>query len=461
MIFKKLCITLVVAIVPGTNALAASWLDDWVISKTVTSPGYYQGQTRGYFSGGSFQARWKMSNENLIDFQPPRVAAGCGGIDLFGGGISFLDADRLMQKLQSVLQAAPAVALDMALKTMCKECSETVRSLEALANNLNGMMQSDCQMAKGLVGKVWDGQVPVDNVLNDVVANVNQSLGNVRDYFENTQKVQANDGKPNVDTRTATQECSNSFKAVFAEGSLIQRIANDLSFGAYTDLLRGLIGDVNITYNTTTNTYDMDTVPSCRANRPYSLEDFLSGSVQERPAGGICRNNSAMDFNTHVSNQLDTIATKMSDGNVALSQDEQSFIDTAPLPVLQTLRLGVMTNNMNSAKAALRDSLSVAMAYYAIDDLYRSIQYLITHAKTVAGNASGPNGDPNFCNPIMLSTAIKKVNEWEQTIKSLRRASQYNFRIQVSNLANYQQLIRSIVEQYRTASHDSINKLSN
>jgi conjugative transfer pilus assembly protein TraH len=440
-----------------TQAQADSWLDDWVDAKTVTSPGYYQGQTRGYFTGGSYQARWHMNNESIIDFQPPRIESGCGGINLFGGSVSFLDADRLADKLQSILQAAPAVAIDMAMKTLCKECSETIRSLEQLSNNLNGMMQSDCQSAKDLAAKFMP-DIPINNPLNTTVANLKQKFNIVRDYHENTEEVAANDGNPGVDMRVATEDCNADFRDIFQPGSLVARIAEDLNFDDYADLLRGLLGDVNITF--VNNVYDMDTVPSCRANNPYTLEDFLSGSVQERPQGGECRDNSVTDFHGYVSTFLDEIADKLESGELALTDDETAFINAAPLPVLQTLRLGVMTQNLSGAKATLRDTLSVAMAYYAIDDLYRNVHYLLNHAKTAAKKATVADGDSELCNPIVFAPAIKQVESWGKDIRGLRASARQSYRAEIESLANYQTLIKSIVEQYQTASRDTMTNLA-
>ena len=77
-----------------------------------------------------------MSNDHLFSAQAPRFKVGCGGIDLFMGGFSFLNVNYLVQKFQKILQAAPAMAFDLALSTLCQQCSNIMKSLEALANEL-------------------------------------------------------------------------------------------------------------------------------------------------------------------------------------------------------------------------------------------------------------------------------------------------------------------------------------
>lgn len=93
---------------------SAGWVDDWVDQKVETSPGYFEGQKRGYYTGGGFSARWNLQNDYIWSVTPPRLKTGCGGIDAFMGGFSFMDPDYLVQKLQRIMSAAPAAAFDVA-----------------------------------------------------------------------------------------------------------------------------------------------------------------------------------------------------------------------------------------------------------------------------------------------------------------------------------------------------------
>ncbi len=117
-------LTIAIASLGGTVAFA-NFADDWASNMTTnsTSASFYQGSQRGYFTGGSFSARWKQSNDNLVTISKPRIKSGCGGIDAFLGGFSFLDTDYLVNKLQRILSAAPAAAFDIALKTLAPQVS--------------------------------------------------------------------------------------------------------------------------------------------------------------------------------------------------------------------------------------------------------------------------------------------------------------------------------------------------
>ena len=60
--------------------------------------------------GGSFEMRAPITAINLVAFDPPRIDAGCGGIDLYGGSFSFINSQQLVQIFRAVAQNA--VGLD-------------------------------------------------------------------------------------------------------------------------------------------------------------------------------------------------------------------------------------------------------------------------------------------------------------------------------------------------------------
>ena len=99
-------------------AHAQSWAAHWFDNVTYTSPGSFEDQARGYVTAGGFSGRVDVHNDYLMSVTLPKVRAGCGGIDMFLGGMSFLDPEYLVQKLESILQAAPAVAFQYLLETL-------------------------------------------------------------------------------------------------------------------------------------------------------------------------------------------------------------------------------------------------------------------------------------------------------------------------------------------------------
>ncbi len=96
----------------------AGWVDDWFDNAVVNGSSSYENQQRGFYSAGGFSGRINTTVDYPITVALPKLNSGCGGVDLFLGGMSFLDEDYLVEKFQNIIQAAPALAFDIALKVM-------------------------------------------------------------------------------------------------------------------------------------------------------------------------------------------------------------------------------------------------------------------------------------------------------------------------------------------------------
>ncbi len=116
-----------------------------------TPPGVWETQRRGVISGGSLTTRNKIMQENLLSFTPPRFEAGCGGIDLYGGSFSFINADQFVQLLRSIASNASGYAFQIALDAMCPSCMQNLETLQKKVMEFNRHFANSCQLAQGIV----------------------------------------------------------------------------------------------------------------------------------------------------------------------------------------------------------------------------------------------------------------------------------------------------------------------
>ena len=70
----------------------------------VNSPGNLATARRGGFYGGSIYIRGRVMSVNVLNFTPPSFASGCGGIDIFGGSFSMINAEQFVALLRSIAQ---------------------------------------------------------------------------------------------------------------------------------------------------------------------------------------------------------------------------------------------------------------------------------------------------------------------------------------------------------------------
>lgn len=184
---------------------------------------------------------------------PPKVKAGCGGIDVFLGGFSYLNFEYLVTKLQRIMQAAPAAAFDIALNVLCEPCSKTIKSLEAITNTLNNLQLDECKAGRALVAtmvppslaETKDKQAKLAGIQGDFL----QSSG-VNDLWKSiNDQTSANANKPVTNMKQALAGCPQDIRDVFGtSGSVINNIAAKTGFNnqSYLDMLRGFVGDVYI-----------------------------------------------------------------------------------------------------------------------------------------------------------------------------------------------------------------------
>jgi hypothetical protein len=132
-------------------AQAENWFKRLGGSLIQSSSDVFESQKQGHFAGGGMSLRLPVDKTPFFHFTPPRINAGCGGIDAFWGGFSFLNPEYLIQKLKNILMAAPAYAFQLALETLCEPCANIITTLSAIADQLNGLASDDCRSAKMLV----------------------------------------------------------------------------------------------------------------------------------------------------------------------------------------------------------------------------------------------------------------------------------------------------------------------
>ena len=60
-------------------------------------------------------ARTPIRSVNVVSFDPPRFAAGCGGIDMYMGSFSFINGDQIVATLRAIGQNAKGLLFKMAI----------------------------------------------------------------------------------------------------------------------------------------------------------------------------------------------------------------------------------------------------------------------------------------------------------------------------------------------------------
>jgi len=174
------------------NANVGQELNDFFNSvggaANVNGPAAYNGQSAGYYTGGSVWARSPQKNINPVNIQLPSVKAGCGGIDLFAGSFSFINADEFIAMLKATASNALGFAFQLAIKSISPQIAATIEELSQKAQQLNQFNMSSCEAAQGLVAGLWGKNQGRDSEVCKAIAN---SQGWATDWAKSRQDCNA------------------------------------------------------------------------------------------------------------------------------------------------------------------------------------------------------------------------------------------------------------------------------
>jgi conjugative transfer pilus assembly protein TraH len=152
-----------------------SFLNDVGGAANVTGPTAFEGQSAGYYSLGNVWTRFPQKTTNIANLQLPRARAGCGGIDIFAGSFSFINASEIVAMMKAVANNAVGFAFSLAIDTVCPECSKIMQEFSQKAQ----LMNNSCEMAQGLVGGIWPKGDLADKAVCEAIGN---SEGIFTDY---------------------------------------------------------------------------------------------------------------------------------------------------------------------------------------------------------------------------------------------------------------------------------------
>jgi len=452
----------------------AAWIDDWIQQKTTTSADYFEGQKRKYGTLGGFSARWSPSQDHPVSITPPRFRAGCGGIDVFMGGFSFLNADYLLQKLQNMINAAPAVAFDMALNTLCSECSKTIKSMEAISSRLNQLQFDDCKATKAGISYLLNDPFSAnkaDQKKRSVAASdFLNSTGavdlwqDIKDAWSNTATdkspggVMQSEGVPYSQMVSACPAIITS--TFFSTGSLLDHLATLRSYSlTYVDLIRGYIGDVNIS-TASAGDYQYERIDACPQNTPEKIDGLVEGDVYERTApGAACTKVTSItvggvsypNVRQWVFSVLTNICTSMTTRS-PLGVAETNFLKELPMPVYNGIMTDVQAQGSGASCSRIADmyadSVAAAYGYNMITDFYDMIKKSVDMAKIVASNQQGSTNpaDKDHCKIELASKGMALLKEMKETMPEYITAARKQYGMKLSSLVSFKEYDAKVKE---------------
>ncbi len=129
-----------------------SFFNEMGYGANFTPPGVYEGQAAGYFTGGGLTLRAPSRNYQLASMQAPSYRAGCSGVDLYGGGFSYINSSQLVAALRNVGQNASSYAFMLGLRVISPQITNVLEWVREKAEMINQLNINSCEAAATMVG---------------------------------------------------------------------------------------------------------------------------------------------------------------------------------------------------------------------------------------------------------------------------------------------------------------------
>ncbi|MEO3954360.1 conjugal transfer protein TraH [Chromobacterium piscinae] len=237
----------------GLSSTASAGLQDaldGMFASNVTDPSSFTNQSRGGLVGGGASIRMPIRNINLVAFDPPRISAGCGGIDLFGGAFSFINADQLVALFRQIAANAVGVAFKAAIDAINPALGKLMQDFQNKIAALNSMMKNTCSLATTIMDKTGVSDAIRSFAMQETTPEVNTAQGIISDFFKGTDNFlsQPNQGARDAANTGKAPELGNltwkALKASRAGEMLGDPTSTESNPNGANEIVMSLIGSV-------------------------------------------------------------------------------------------------------------------------------------------------------------------------------------------------------------------------
>ncbi len=460
MLLKKITVLGIASLFLTGNASAMSMqelFDSINAQGNVSNPAVLQGQTMNLYTGGSLFMRMPKRTYNLASATPPSWNAGCGGIDLFMGGFSFINKEQFVGMLRNIGSNALGYGFKLAIQNLCPTCDNVMQALQATAQQVNRLNIDSCESAKGIVNAAapdtWTRgrQNAAKNfgVDGNFFENITDAWTNVMNNEDRTNKTLNDIGKNNPKAKDQLPTGNVVWKAL----KKVEGITDE-----HRMVLMSMIGSTifptdgnakhaiplarkEITVETlvgTRSTSENITVPIWRCDTT-TADGCLHPTEDEI---------TTKSFKTMVRQKMEAISNKIADRS---AHDDLAsvlgFLSVTDLPIYKMLAVTTSLNNTAMAEALIGRYEDLIAAKYAevyiqraVADLRAAINKFLavtdtTQAKTL--NELKPQlEDISYSAKQVLATA------YSQTISTYNIAQEVQYMERALN-ANLSQTLRS------------------
>ncbi|WP_281069991.1 conjugal transfer protein TraH [Pelomicrobium methylotrophicum] len=434
-----------------------SWFDSMGVYGNVTGTQALKGQTGTTFFGGNLYMRAPQRNYSLFNVAPPSIKAGCGGIDLFAGAFSFMNAEQITALLRNMANNAIGVAFQLAVESAAPELAGVLKWAQDQAAKMNSVNLNSCQLSTGLMTASWPDRAAAERVARRMGLDPNSNI--VSDTWKawNRLWTEAPATIANESRQYAQNDSrlNDSLGDVNVTWSAMNRVG--ISDSDVRDLMMSMIGTVIITRNKSDGSKPDARYVKLGDN--VTLRDWIGdpgAAVTQTKTVMTCPNYDCLNpgtravqvlnFARYVRDRLDSIVAKVRNRQTQnLSPGEYMILQGTYIPVW---KLAVLASRNEAAQAML----DAAPRAIALDIAYTYLSSLQKEMDKALLNSQATDS-PTFLEEVKkLQSRLAEVRaelagELRTEIQQAGQAMEYARTAAML----YEQVNRSLDLKFRTA----------
>jgi conjugative transfer pilus assembly protein TraH len=251
-LFNKFTASLLALVLLSSTTTSHAGLQDaldGMFLSNGTAATAFENQSRGGFVGGRLGMRTPIRNINLVAFDPPRFSAGCGGIDMFGGSFSFINADQIVALFRQIAANSIGLAFKAAIAAINPQLDTLMTNFQSMVQSLNENMKNTCAVANQIV-KTFSDPSARKKAAEDIAAAGETAAGSFTDMMAGITQMFTS---PGTTEKTATADgtcdvCGNPVWKALADSNAGQMLGNpdtgQTDAASDNEMIMSLIGTV-------------------------------------------------------------------------------------------------------------------------------------------------------------------------------------------------------------------------
>lgn len=423
----------------------------------VSNPAVLQGQTMNLYTGGSLFMRMPKRSYQLATVTPPSWNAGCGGIDLFAGGFSYINKEQFVAMLRNIGSNALGYGFKLAIQNLCPTCDNVMQALQATAQAANRLNMDSCEAAKGVVNAA------LPDTWTRGKQNAAKNFGVDTNLFENITdawtSVMNNESRANQ-TVNAAASARPEAKDALPTGNVVWKALKKLD--GISDEQRMVL--MSMIGSTIFSTEVMTSAPKKLVRKEITVETLVGArTTSETITVPIWRCDTTSEdgclsptedeittrsFKTMVRQKMEKISDKLASRS---THDDMAstlgFLNATDLPIYKMLAVTTTLNNTSMADALIGRYQDLIAAKYAEVYIQRGVSDLRAALAKYAATADATMAQTiNESKPDLeeISRAAKQVlaTAYSQTISTYNIAQEVQYMERALN-ANLSQTLRN------------------